>query len=457
MFNKDLLYKLLAVSALIALGIYIIACRPSWSPDSSKVAYVYRYQFPDSKGGGAGFAVYDVAGEKNLPILDLYMDNEVKENLSSDDIWMDNIKESFFDEGNEIVPCEAIWLSHGHEIIVIGQSKILNPDSNDNNETSKIHIQKYNITDKILTPIIKFEAKISHGILGAYPILLQDNRWLWIYAGEEKYKIDIRNKKVKRYEKKEPSKLVQKAAKYIPLLKNEDKGNTLLFQNKNDMFFVRDEGTSGTKVFGKFHPNFMFKQNDYFKVKKEDESDIIPILATTSNGDRFAYIIEKKDGSVFKVVNKNGNEYYSLKFPSDYKFSKDDDSSRIYTEWNSAGNKTWIPAIMKKEEKEYYVLVEVDTNKSEDSHKIITISPIKDSASEIETDMLFYSQISISPDDKYLSFVIFYDKKKINGEELDDPMSLCIVDLTKEEREVKIVDPPINLNYKIIEEKKAEK
>jgi hypothetical protein len=154
--------RLLAVIALVAIGIYCIYCRPAWSPHSDKIAHVYL----DKHNGNerCGIAIYDLNTGENQSIVEVTEESEQE----------------------ALIPIEVFWPKKGDELIYISaSSETSGPGRSDKEKEGEIAVSKYHLSTKETKQIMEINVPGVSGLSSLYPIILERGRWIWIVGGDD--------------------------------------------------------------------------------------------------------------------------------------------------------------------------------------------------------------------------------------------------------------------------------
>lgn len=403
--KRKTLCKMFVVFALLPVLFYLISCRPDWSPDSKKIASVYSYKDKD-ESEYAGVAIYDVENRENKSIMEFVKAKDGK--------W-------------SYVPINVFWLKNGDDILFV---------STGDNDKGKITISKYNL--KSNKNIVVRNVEIPGINLGAsaLPILLEKERWFWFYnqddskgkpAAASKSKVPIR----KGYYR------IDSRTGKVASIGEEDE--VFFTSDDKNIYFVKNDEKSDI-VYGKYESviGFIDKKNTLFKIPQTTRSGdkIMPVLSTSGNAFKFAYIKNKKGSFSLAVVDRKGIFNKEITIPEDVQSFN---INTAYSVWDTKGKTLWIMAeCISSFKNKYLGLLEINTESRE--VKLIKLLNI------YEKQTITPFQLSLSPDSKYIAMNMFFDKKAIPDTdiELNSVLTLYLINLNMEEDGIAIIDPPVS-------------
>ncbi len=373
--------RLLAIVALVAIGIYCIYCRPAWSPHSDKIAYVYL----DERNGDefCGIAIYDLNTRENQSIIEVTEESE---------------KDVFF-------PIEVFWPEKGNELIYI--SALANEEQAD-----KTIVSKYNLQTNEKKEIKKIMVPGVSGISSLYPIILERKRWIWIAGGDNgedlggSYRVDIKKGKWRKCEE------------------------AIVFGDSKKLFFVKGFDSDDEMTFGKIRTRFFFKESILFTVRlkeaqeEEAEESVMPILAVPEKRTLFAYLKGSEDRLTLRVLNEKGEIIKEIGLSESIEI-ENGANPMLAAAWNPEGNVLWL-GLRVEDDDDYVAIAEIDI---EDGS--VRLIRFEDKSIDEE---IFPLHFALSPNKNYLAASVI-------GEEFV-PIYLCLIDLTTEERTVTFIHPP---------------
>ncbi len=382
--NNQITSRLLAIVALVAIGIYCIYCRPAWSPDSNKIAYVYW----DERNGDdrCGIAIYDLDTRENQSIIEVTEESE---------------KDVF-------IPIEVFWPGKGNELIYISASSDT-PSSgrSDKEKEGKIMIvSTYNLQSKETKQIKEINVPGVSCVSSLYPVILERGRWIWIAGGDDgeeldgSYRVDIEKGKWKRLDE------------------------AIVFGNDKKLFFVKGFDSDDELIFGKIRTRFFYKESILFSVSSKEAEEVKPILAVPEKRTLFAYLKGSEDRLTLMVVDEKGKLNKDIKLPESIEIENGANPT-LAAAWNPEGNVLWLGLTVEDDE-DYVAIAEIDI---EDGS--VRLIRFEDKSIDEEVAPLHFA---LSPDKKYLA-------SSVIGEEVP-PAYLCLIDLTTEERKITFVHPP---------------
>ncbi len=380
--------RLLAIIALVAIGIYCIHCRPAWSPHSDKIAYVYW----DERNGDelCGIAIYDLNTSENQSIVEVTEESE---------------KEA-------LIPIEVFWPKKGNELIYVSASSDTSgPGRSDEEKEGKITVSKYHLSTKETKQIKKINVPGVSCVSSLYPVILERERWVWIAGQDEEegidyYRVDIKKEKWRKCEE------------------------AIVFGDSKKLFFVKGFDSDDEMTFGKIRTRFFYKESILFTVRlkeaqeEEAEESVIPILAVPEKRTLFAYLKGSEDRLTLRVVDEKGKLSKEIKLPESIEI-ENGANPMLAAAWNPEGNVLWLGLTVEDDE-DYVAIAEIDI---EDGS--VRLLRFEDKGIDEEVAPLHFA---LSPDKKYLAASVF-------GEEVP-PAYLCLIDLTTEERTVTFIHPP---------------
>ena len=236
----------MATLSVIAVGIYSLCCRPAWSPDSDKAAYICFME----EGERIGISVYDLATKKNELIVQA-------------------------SEGADLVPVAVFWPKHGHELLYVQV-----PPEDDSPE--RLVICSYDLENgqakhkrEVALPGLETDS--------VFLAFLEKDRWLWV-RGENTYcKINIENGKWSQWE--------------------GDEG--LLFGNSDEVFVVSGD-VEEEVAFARLTAFLTVEEKELFTVSAPESGKLMPLAAVPEECVQFAYLTISEESATLAIVDEHG-------------------------------------------------------------------------------------------------------------------------------------------------------
>lgn len=377
--------RLLALIALLAIGIYCIYCRPAWSPHSDKVAYIYS----DERNGNdrCGIAIYDVNTGENQSIV------EVTEEAG---------EQSF-------IPIEVFWPKKGDELLYISApSDTSGYGRSDEEKEGKITVSKYHLSTKETKQITEINVPGVSSASSLYPIILERGRWIWIVGWDNSddlngsYRVDIKKGKWRKCEK------------------------AIVFGNDKKLFFIKGFDSDDEVIFGKIRTRLFYKESILFRISLKEAEEVIPILAVPEKRILFAYLRGNEGKLSLRAVDEKGKLTKDIKLPESLEIGDGEGKDLILgAAWNAEGTVLWL-GLPVEDDGDHAIIAEIHI---EDGS--VKVMKFEDKSVDEEVSPLHFA---LSPDEKYLA-------ASVMGEE-GIPLYLCVIDLTTEERTITFIHPP---------------
>jgi Tol biopolymer transport system component len=306
--------RILGVLALMTLIIYILSCRPSWSPDSKKIAYVY---ITDDVGG---IGLYDLATQENSSILEINRKDKVP------------------------LPLEVFWLASGRELLYVSA-----PEGEESGGEGIV--SSYDLKTGKHKRVSRFHVPGMSASSASFFIHLEREKWLWVSGEKGYYRVDIKNGKRR-------------------ILTKE--GSPLIFSDGKNIFYLREKGDGKDKryIIGKIRTWFYYKEKDLFTLPHKGDQGIFPLLTVPSSKTQFAYIFDSEGKASLEIVNSKGKTLKSIPLPGDLNFETLPPTNSSL--WDPKGERLWFATGIKGEEKACGI---VEVNLLDQSCKTIQIDP----------------------------------------------------------------------------------
>jgi len=274
----------LAILALVAVGICALSCKPAWSPQSDKVAYICGRQ--ENGKNCYAVAIYDLRTKESLFIT--------QEDISGTVPCL--------------IPIEAFWPKRSHQLLYVSAAA-------DEDQAGTVRISAYDLRTKTTSLVREVAVPGVYAASSLCPILLQGRRWLWILGNDVCFRVNLKTGKAT------PLKQV------LPFLGGNRK-----------VSFVRQPDDEIT--FGRIRTFISLKEVPLFTIRPQENETLVPIAATPHGGARFACIRILGEAKTLRVFNKRGHCTKEVVLPESV---GSDDDILPGAEWNSDGSVLWIP------------------------------------------------------------------------------------------------------------------
>lgn len=377
--------RLLAIIALAAVGIYSMSCKPAWSPEGDKVAYILGRQ--KGEQGRYAVAIYDLKTKQS-----------------------ETIGEQFKSEKEAgLCPFEVFWPKHGHEILYLSTPA-------DGDHGNIIVVSAYDLktktTKQVQYDLEKIKTQRSSDETGSQdslsyalsPVLLQHRRWLWLSGDDGCRRVDLTGKKVRQLKQAQ-----------------------VVFGNEERIFFVA-EGSGDSIIFGRVKTFLGVRETPLFTVSARENETIIPVLAVPKDCVRFACVKSRDNKQTLALYDKKGACTKEIDLPESLEC---DDHGVAGAEWNPDGSILWLATKGEDEAgKEYTGIAEIQIDNG-------AVRIIKVNEDRRYGDLLPL-HLSLSPTGSHLAASVM----NTEAPESDEYAGLCLVDLTTSDRNVTLLLPP---------------
>jgi hypothetical protein len=380
--RSKLASQLMAVAALIAVGIYSIRCKPAWSPEGDRVAYIYSTKHENKETWG--IAICDVGARKSRSIL------QVTEDTSED--------------GG--APAEVLWPKRGEDLICVSLAE--KGRTKDGKEANSAIVSKVNVRTGERARIIDAPTSDSLESLGfVCPAVLDKDRWIWIRGEDASIRLDLKRKE----------------ATVTP-------GGSWVFGESGKVRFVRPD-PDGSIVFGKMSGLFSRKEKDLFKLAgtKDGKWFRAPVAAAPAKKKRFALLEAGNDSKTLALLTERGKVVREILLPRDTSLpplGEETDFAVLQGAWHPEGNLLWFVAEFGGGAEEKRVgIAEIDVETG-----IVRRIELDEAWAGDKASLL---QMSLSPDARHLALSILRS---------EDRVVLGLVDLAAEKPTIVPIDLP---------------
>ncbi len=315
-------------------------------------------------------------------------------------------------EDNPSYPIEVFWSKKGDELIYVSTPQSKSGSDVEDKEPNDVTISKYNIQTQKISKICTVKIPGASTASSSCPIMLIKERWLWILGNETYYQIDIKKNKATQFKHKESP----------------------VFGNHNKLYFITESEKKGFSV-GKIATRSPYKEKILFNIPKKEGEEISILATTPDKKEQFAYLKNSENKIELVILDKKGNTIKEIMLPEEIDFVNDDEL-HLYGQatWDPKGNILWF-AIQTKNDT--HIIVEANITK--ETTKIIDFKGTK-----LEGKLLPL-HFALSPDQKYLAISLWSEKL----------ISLGLIDLTSDEREITIAHPIKEKLNKLLDEKEV--
>jgi hypothetical protein len=390
---------LLAIAALVAVGIYSLSCKPAWSPDSGKVAYIAVSKvgegvnpieaFAEMTRGSSGDKKSDDAEKKESPRHSVAV-YDVKSKKCREVLG-----EALGEDGLHMVPIEVFWPKGGDTLVIVSVP------SDDSTVKDRLLVCSHDLRSKTTRVLQDLPMSEVSGMSSLAPMILHKERWLWLCADEgEKgacYRVDLKKGRVRKLSQPE------------------------FFIGGGERVFYAKEGPDNAIVFGRVKTFWGLKEKTLFTVPGQGEDDFGPVLTMPSRCERFACVRKRGDTSTLEVFDGHGQRINTIALPGSVEF----DGMPTGVEWTPDGAVLWMAVAGEDADGASYAgLAEIAVD--DGSTRIIKLNP--DGLPDGFTPL----QLSLSPDGSYLAVTMMGD----------ECVRLCLVDLRDEGRPVTLAPEP---------------
>jgi len=380
--RSKLASQLMAVAALVAVGIYSIRCKPAWSPEGDRVAYIYSTKHEGKETWG--IAICDVRARESRSIL------QVTEDASED--------------GG--APVEVLWPKRGEDLICVSLAE--KGKTKDGKEAKSAIVSKVSIRTGERARIIDAptsESLESPGLV--CPTVLDKDRWIWMRGEDASIRLDLKRKE----------------ATVTP-------GGSWVFGESGKVRFVRPD-PDGSIVFGKMSGWFSRKEKALFKLAgtKDEKWFRVPVAAAPVKKKRFA-LLEAGDGSkALVLLTERGKAVQRIAIPKDVDpgdLSDVKNFAVLQGAWHPEGNLLWFAVEFGGGAEDKRVgIAEIDVETG-----IVRRIELDEAWAGDKASLL---QMSLSPDARHLALSILRS---------EDRVVLGLVDLTAEKPTIVLIDLP---------------
>ncbi len=304
---------ILGVLALLTLVVYILSCKPSWSPDSKKIAYVY---MTDEVGG---IGLYDLSTGENASVLEISRKDRVP------------------------LPLEVFWLQNGKELLYVSLSE--------EDSSGEGIVSKYDLKTGKHTRVSGFRVPGLSASSASFLIYLEREKWLWIAGEKGYYRVDIKTGKRRALSKE---------------------GQPMIFSDGKNIFYLRNKGEGKDKryIIGKIRTWFSYKERDLFTLPHRGEQGINPLLTAPSSKTQFACIVESAGKFSLEILSSKGKTMKSIPLPDDLDFESITPLNSSF--WEPGGNRLWFASGIKGQDKSCGI---VEVNLPDQSCRMIKFDP----------------------------------------------------------------------------------
>ena len=390
---------ILAIMALVAVGIYSLSCKPAWSPDSGKVAYIGVSKVGedadpldaliDTIKGSADDKSDEQPEEKEDPRYSAAVyDLKTRECKA---VFGETRDES----GLHMVPMEVFWPTRGNELVIVSSS------ADDSAVKGGLLVSAYDLrknATRVLQHVSDATADISQSLA---PMILQDKRWLWLHGGkkeDECFRMDLRKGRV-----------------------TELGRDLMLFGTAKKVFFVK-EAFDGGLVVGRMKTFWGLREKPLFTVSTQADDELVPVLAVPSRCERFACVRQRQETQTLEIYDGKGRNIGKIPVHE----SLDADEALTGAEWSPDGTTLWLAVEGEDADGiQYAGLAEITV--AEGATRIIKLDE-----GGVLGD-LKPLQLSLSPDGAYLAVTMMGDES----------VRLCLVDLRDEGRPITLAPEPV--------------
>ncbi|MCP4640299.1 MAG: hypothetical protein GY851_07705 [bacterium] len=282
--------RFLAAMALVAVGVYCLSCKPAWSPDGDKLAYLCAGDVDGEEMHGV--AVYDLASGANTCVF----------------------QSSAADRKRGFAPVEVFWPRGGNEVFWLTAG-----EEEGDSDNAPFRVSAHNLDTGETRTVRRMKAPGLTTGASFLPTVLTDGRWLWYAAegspeGDCCFRVDLENGTVDH---------LSEAGIVMPC------GRKLFYFGA-----LEDDSL----VAGRIKTFFGLKQTRLFTVPDEKGVSIEPILAMPRDTVRFG-VLQERDGIQTAVVfNKRGKEIASVSW-SDPIDCEDEVNGAA---WSHDGETLWL-------------------------------------------------------------------------------------------------------------------
>jgi len=315
--NNRFLPRFLAATAVLSIMIYAINCRPAWSPDGKKVAWVYMGE------DLAGIAVHDIASEKTISLLEV--------------------------PSEDLIPIEVFWEKSGKGLFYVSAPA-------EDGEKELVMVSRYDFKSRRHELVSRIALSGASMASSLYPIFLQKGKYLWIYRDEEGYcRINIRSGEKMN----------------LPGGKSR-----LYFDNGRRIYFLESSSDKVLTITRMKSGLFSGEKKLFSLPLEHKEENLVPICSIPRDENRFACIHEDEDREVLTIYDRKKKRILNFPAPDGFSFLLDDDNASGMTSsvWESSGKRLFLGCA--KEEKDLFVAGFMEINVEKKSTNWIPVMKI---------------------------------------------------------------------------------
>lgn len=344
--------KALGILALAAVVAYALACRPSWSPDSSQVAFPFAEEAKEGPKATWGVAIYDIKLKECRRIF----------------------------ETRDSGAIQVVWLPSGESLIALAYRE---------KKADFVRLDLKNGTHKVVKSLTE-DGDMQVEPTPLLPPTLSQGRYLWFMA-----------------EKKGTAKVagllkidgVSGKAEFI-----QRAGFALLAQNRDAYAYtVELPGEPKTLEIGTFDPiRGHFHRIQWFP--KNEIGGVLPFVAVNQGASRFVLPTLKDDRVRLLLLDSAGKTVSSIPCPATV-------SKVSHLTWGQASRTVWFSAATREKlaDNELFGLVEMNIESGESR-----LYPLRPAKGNDDFGWL-YLQPSLSPDKKWLAVCPSNEQEKETG------------------------------------------
>jgi len=313
--NNRTAAKVLAVMALVAIGVYSISCKPAWSPQGDQVAYICGAEVDDESQ--FAIAIYDFKNGQSRCI----------------------VQPKSGEAAARLVPIEVFWPKRGHKLYYVSAPE-------DEEDAGTVRFSAYDLRTGQTEVLQEMPADGVFLMSSAYPILLHKQRWLWILGDDACFRVDLKKRKA-----------------------TELKQAQVLIGAGRKVFFLRQAPDDGF-VFGRIRTFFSLKEAPLFTLSPEEGEELFPVTAVPEKRLHFACIKHTDKANAMMILDRKGVCTKEILLPRSIEF---DHEFLPGAEWNSDGTILWVTVSGEDDERTEYTGI-IEINVPEGSVKVIKVN-----------------------------------------------------------------------------------